>query len=59
MADPMLRVENLVRSFGGIKATDLQKVLTGKLVSARPFIGLSSHGVGGGRRLRNRPDCRQ
>jgi zinc protease len=32
---------------GGLKATDLQKVLTGKLVSARPFIGLSSHGVGG------------
>ena len=32
---------------GGLKATDLQKVLTGKLVSAQPFIGLSSHGVGG------------
>jgi zinc protease len=32
---------------GGLKATDLQKVLTGKLVSARPFIGLSSHGIGG------------
>ena len=32
---------------GGLKATDLQKVLTGKLVSARPFIGLSSHGISG------------
>ena len=32
---------------GGLKALDLQKVLTGKLVSARPFIGLSSHGVSG------------
>ena len=32
---------------GGLKALDLQKVLTGKLVSARPFIALSSHGVSG------------
>jgi zinc protease len=32
---------------GGLKATDLQKVLTGKLVSARPFIALSSHGISG------------
>jgi zinc protease len=32
---------------GGLKATDLQKVLTGKLVVARPFIALSSHGVSG------------
>jgi zinc protease len=32
---------------GGLKALDLQKVLTGKLVSARPFIGLSTHGVSG------------
>jgi len=32
---------------GGLKATDLQKVLTGKLVVARPFISLSSHGVSG------------
>ena len=32
---------------GGLKALDLQKVLTGKLVSARPNIGLSSHGVSG------------
>jgi zinc protease len=32
---------------GGLKALDLQKVLTGKLVSARPYIGLSSHGVSG------------
>ena len=32
---------------GGLKALDLQKVLTGKLVSARPYIGLSSQGVSG------------
>src|SRR3954447_16539801 len=32
---------------GGLRALDLQKVLTGKLVSARPYIGLSSHGVSG------------
>ncbi|HEV3141452.1 MAG TPA: insulinase family protein, partial [Vicinamibacterales bacterium] len=33
---------------GGIKALDLQKMLTGKLVSATPYIGLSSHGIQGG-----------
>jgi zinc protease len=32
---------------GGLKATELQKVLTGKRVSARPFITLSSHGIAG------------
>jgi len=32
---------------GGLKATDLQKVLTGKLVVARPYIALSSHGISG------------
>jgi zinc protease len=32
---------------GGLKATDLQRVLTGKLVSARPFITLSLHGIAG------------
>ena len=32
---------------GGLKATDLQRVLTGKLVSARPFITLSTHGIAG------------
>ena len=32
---------------GGLKALDLLKVLTGKLVTARPYIGLSSHGVSG------------
>jgi zinc protease len=32
---------------GGLKALDLQKVLTGKLVSARPFISPSTHGVSG------------
>jgi zinc protease len=33
--------------FGGLKAVDLQKLLAGKLASARPFIGLSSHGIAG------------
>jgi zinc protease len=32
---------------GGLKALDLQKVLNGKLVSARPFISASTHGVSG------------
>jgi len=32
---------------GGLKALDLQKVLTGKLVVARPYISLSSQGVSG------------
>jgi zinc protease len=32
---------------GGLKALDLQKVLTGKLAAARPVIGLSSHGISG------------
>jgi len=32
---------------GGLKALDLQKVLTGKLVVARPYIALSTHGVSG------------
>jgi zinc protease len=32
---------------GGLKAIDLQKVLTGKLVSARPYLSLSSQGVSG------------
>jgi zinc protease len=31
----------------GLKALDLQKVLTGKLAAARPLIGLSSHGISG------------
>jgi zinc protease len=33
---------------GGLKATDLQKVLTGKIASASAFIGLSSQGIQGG-----------
>ena len=33
---------------GGLKATDIQKILTGKLVSAGAFIGLSSQGIQGG-----------
>jgi zinc protease len=36
-----------VSGAGGLKALDLQKVLTGKLVSARPYISLSTHGVSG------------
>jgi zinc protease len=32
---------------GGMKALELQKVLTGRLASARPFIGLSSQGIAG------------
>ena len=32
---------------GGIKATDLQKLLAGTLASASPFISLSSHGING------------
>jgi zinc protease len=33
---------------GGLKATDLQKLLTGKIASANAFIGLSSQGIQGG-----------
>jgi zinc protease len=36
-----------VSGVGGLKALDLQKTLTGKLVTARPFIGLSSQGISG------------
>jgi zinc protease len=32
---------------GGMKALDLQKVLAGKLASARPYIALSRHGISG------------
>jgi zinc protease len=32
---------------GGLKATDLQKLLTGKLVAATPYIRLSEHGLQG------------
>ena len=32
---------------GGKKALDLEKLLAGKLVSAEPFISLSTHGVSG------------
>jgi zinc protease len=32
---------------GGLNAIDLQKTLTGKLVSASPFVSLSTHGVQG------------
>ena len=32
---------------GALKATDLEKMLAGKLVSASPFISGSTHGIGG------------
>jgi zinc protease len=32
---------------GGLRALDLQKLLTGKLASARPFVSLSTHGISG------------
>jgi zinc protease len=32
---------------GGLKALDLQKVLAGKLASARPFVSLATHGISG------------
>ena len=32
---------------GGLKALDLQKVLAGKLASARPYMALSRHGISG------------
>ena len=32
---------------GGLKPTDLQKLLAGKLASATPFMGLSTHGISG------------
>jgi zinc protease len=32
---------------GGRKALDLRKLLTGKIASASPFVGLSTHGIGG------------
>ena len=32
---------------GGLKALDLQKLLAGKIASARPFMSLSSHGISG------------
>jgi zinc protease len=32
---------------GGLKAADLQKLLAGRIASARPFAALSSHGVSG------------
>src|SRR5581483_1759992 len=32
---------------GGLKALDLQKILAGKLASARPYASLSAHGISG------------
>jgi zinc protease len=36
-----------VAGAGGLKALEIQKMLTGKIASARPYIGLSSQGVAG------------
>src|SRR5439155_14590427 len=36
-----------IAGVGGFKALDLQKVLAGKLASARPFMALSQHGISG------------
>jgi zinc protease len=43
MADDFASMSGLA----GMKAGDLQKLLTGKLAGARPFIGLSAHGITG------------
>jgi zinc protease len=43
MADDLAAMSGIA----GLKAVDLQKVLTGKLAAARPFIALSSHGIAG------------
>ena len=32
---------------GGLKALDLEKVLAGKIASARPFVSLATHGISG------------
>ncbi len=37
----------MMSGIAGIKIDELQKILTGKLASARPYIDLSSHGIGG------------
>src|SRR5262249_24673928 len=37
----------MLSGVAGLKAVDLQKMLTGALASARPFISLSSHGISG------------
>jgi zinc protease len=36
-----------IAGVGGMKALDLQKMLAGKLASARPFVSLSTHGISG------------
>ena len=41
------RATSSVAGVGGLKALDLQKMLAGKIASARPFIGLSTHGISG------------
>jgi zinc protease len=37
-----------VAGIGGLKPTDLQKLLAGKLASASPYVGMSTHGISGG-----------
>src|SRR6185295_10080139 len=44
MADDLAGMSGL----GKLKALDLQKILTGKLASARPYMALSTHGISGG-----------
>jgi len=36
-----------IAGVGGLKALDLQRVLAGKVASARPYISLSTHGISG------------
>jgi len=43
MADDFATMSGLA----GIKIAELQKILTGKIASARPYIDLSSHGIAG------------
>ena len=37
----------MLSGIGGLKSIDLQKMLTGSLAGARPFVNLSSHGIAG------------
>jgi zinc protease len=43
MADDFASMSGLA----GLKAVDLQKIMTGKIAGARPYIGLSGHGISG------------
>jgi zinc protease len=37
----------MLSGVGGLKPTELQKLLAGRIANATPFIGLSSHGISG------------